>query len=354
MPKPSIFERIKLQMDGQKPFVLYSNFNQNDIKALFQTNAKSYKTSKFNESGFVFAPFDLKNQSTYIIPEPVSESLEFNLKSKSPSFLSFQNLKSNAEAHKNLIKKAIQSIKITALEKVVLARTAEIEYLNINLLDLFCSVVKAYPEAYTYFWFHPKTGTWMGASPESLLKIEGHKLESAALAGTQRFKDSIQVKWDVKNFEEQAMVTNYLKSTLNPHLEFVNTSKPKTIRAGKLLHLHTLLSGNLKATPKGFKELLNDVHPTPAVCGTPKEAAMAFINEHEPIDRSYYSGFLGEIKLHPNLKLQYANLVVNLRCMQLDRNTAKLYAGGGITEKSIPESEWEETEAKIQILKSVF
>ena len=354
MPKPSIFERIKLQMDGQKPFVLYSDFNQNSIKALFQNNAKSYQTSKFNESGFVFAPFDLKNQPTYIIPEPVSESLEFNLKSKSPSFLFSQNSKSNAEVHKNLIKKAIQSIKITALEKVVLARTAEIEYLNINILDLFCSVAKAYPEAYTYFWFHPKTGTWMGASPESLLKIEGHKLQSAALAGTQRFKDSTEVKWDVKNFEEQTIVTNYLKRTLNPHLEFVNTSKPKTIRAGKLLHLQTLISGNLKATPNGFKALLNDLHPTPAVCGTPKKAAMAFINEHEPIDRSYYSGFLGEIKLHSNLKLHYANLVVNLRCMQFDRNTAKLYAGGGITEKSIPDNEWEETEAKIQTLKSVF
>mgnify|MGYP001362958590 CR=1 FL=1 len=78
MPKSSISERIKLQMAGQKPFVLYSDFNQNLIKALFQTNAKSYQTSKFNESGFVFAPFDLKNQPTYIIPEPVSEFLEFN------------------------------------------------------------------------------------------------------------------------------------------------------------------------------------------------------------------------------------------------------------------------------------
>lgn len=354
MPKPSIFERIKLQMDGQKPFVLYSDFNQNVIKALFQTNSKSYQTSKFNESGFVFAPFDQKNQPTYIIPEPVSESLEFNLKSKSPSFLSSQNSKSNAEVHKNLIKKAIQFIRETTLEKVVLARTAEIEFLNINLLELFYSVVKAYPEAYTYFWFHPKTGTWMGASPESLLKIEEHKLQSTALAGTQKCNDSKVVEWDGKNFEEQAIVTNFLKKTLNTHLEVVYTSKPKTIRAGKLLHLQTLLSGTLKATPNGFKALLNDVHPTPAVCGTPKKAAMAFINEYEPIDRSYYSGFLGEIRHHSNPKLQYANLVVNLRCMQIDRNTAKLYAGGGITEKSNPDNEWEETEAKIQTLKSVF
>ena len=354
MPKSSISERIKLQMAGQKPFVLYSDFNQNLIKALFQTNAKSYQTSKFNESGFVFAPFDLKNQPTYIIPEPVSEFLEFNLKRKSPSFLSFQDLKSSAEVHKNLIKKAIQFIRETTLEKVVLARTAEIEFLNINVLELFYSVVKAYPEAYTYFWFHPKTGIWMGASPESLLKIEGQKLHSTALAGTQKCNDSKVVEWDEKNFEEQAIVTNFLKKTLNTHLEFVYTSKPKTIRAGKLLHLQTLLSGTLKATPNGFKALLNDVHPTPAVCGTPKKAAMAFINEYEPIDRGYYSGFLGEIRHHSNPKLQYANLVVNLRCMQIDRNTAKLYAGGGITEKSNPGNEWEETEAKIQTLKSVF
>ena len=354
MPKSSISERIKLQMAGQKPFVLYSNFNENTIKALLQTNAKSYKSSGFKEAGFVFAPFNLKKQPAYLIPESVSEALEFNLKSKSTSFSFSQNSKSNPKIHKNLIKKAIQFIRETTLEKVVLARTAEIEFLNINLLELFYSVVKAYPEAYTYFWFHPKTGIWMGASPESLLKIEGQKLHSTALAGTQKCNDSKVVEWDGKNFEEQAIVTNFLKKTLNTHLEVVYTSKPKTIRAGKLLHLQTLLSGTLKATPNGFKALLNDVHPTPAVCGTPKKAAMAFINEYEPIDRSYYSGFLGEIRHHSNPKLQYANLVVNLRCMQIDRNTAKLYAGGGITEKSNPDNEWEETEAKIQTLKSVF
>ena len=354
MPKSSISERIKLQMTGQRPFVLYSNFNNNTIEALLQTNAKSYQSSRFNEVGFVFAPFNLKKQPTYLIPESVSEVLEFNLKSKSTSFLYSQNSKSNPKVHKNLIKKAIQSIQKTTLEKVVLARTAEIEFLNINALELFYSIVKAYPEAYTYFWFHPKTGMWMGASPESLLKIQGQKLHSAALAGTQRLKNSTNVEWDSKNFEEQTIVTNYLKKTLNPHLEFLNTSAPKTIRAGKLLHLQTLLSGTLKATPNGFKALLNDVHPTPAVCGTPKKAAMAFINEYELIDRSYYSGFLGEIRHHSNPKLQYANLVVNLRCMQIDRNTAKLYAGGGITEKSNPDNEWEETEAKIQTLKSVF
>ena len=156
-PKPSIFERIKTQIDGRKPFVLYSEFNQNVIKALLQTDSNCYQTSRFNESGFVFAPFDLKNQPTYIIPESFSESLEFNLESKSASFLSSQNSKSNAEVHINLIKKAIKSIKETELEKVVLARIGEIQFLNINILDMFCSVAKAYPEAYTYFWFHPKT-----------------------------------------------------------------------------------------------------------------------------------------------------------------------------------------------------
>ncbi|MAR97939.1 MAG: isochorismate synthase [Formosa sp.] len=353
-PKPSIFERIKTQIHGRKPFVLYSEFNQNVIKALLQTDSNCYQTSRFNESGFVFAPFDLKNQPTYIIPKSFSESLEFNLESKSASFLSSQNSKSNAEVHINLIKKAIKSIKETELEKVVLARIGEIEFLNINILDMFCTVAKAYPEAYTYFWFHPKTGVWMGASPETLLNIEGHKLQSAAIAGTQIFKDSTEIKWDVKNFEEQTIVTNYLKKTLSKYLKCVNISKSKTIRAGKLLHLKTLLSGTLKSIPNGFKDLLHDVHPTPAVCGTPKKAAMAFIRDYEPIDRSYYSGFLGEIRYHSNPEFQYADLVVNLRCMQLYEKTARLYAGGGITNKSIPENEWEETEAKIQTLKFVF
>ena len=112
------------------------------------------------------------------------------------------------------------------------------------------------------------------------------------------------------------------------------------------------------------------MHPTPAVCGLPKEAAKAFILENENYNREFYTGFLGELNFEAQLKPRsgkrnienraYAitktstQLYVNLRCMQLDGNNASIYVGGGITESSDAESEWHETVSKSLVIKSIL
>lgn len=346
-------ERIAQQLKAQRPFVLYSDFNQTQFNAIFQNSSKAYQTSEFDKNGFVFAPFDL-SQPTYIIPDDISEHTTYNLPKFKDSFFSSQIQTTNAKAHKKLIKKAIQNIFETNLEKVVLARSCEIEFSILDPIGLFYSIANAYTEAYTYCWFHPSTGFWFGASPESLVKISGNKVQLVALAGTQRFKGQLEVNWDSKNTKEQSMVTDYLKSSLSKHLSSLSLSQPKTIRSANLLHLQTTLTGHLNKGKHSLRNLLWALHPTPAVCGTPKESAMAFIKDNETLDRQFYSGFLGTIKQNSSGALESANLVVNLRCMQLIGKKSLLYAGGGITNQSTAEMEWEETEAKIQTLKSIF
>ena len=346
-------ERIAQQLKAQRPFVLYSDFNKTQFKAIFQNSSKAYKTSGFDEDGFVFAPFNL-NQEAYIIPNNLSEQASYKLLQSKDSFFSSKIQTFNKKAHKELIKKAIHNIFETNLEKVVLARSCEIEFSILDPIGLFYNIAKAYPEAYTYCWFHPCTGFWLGASPESLVKISGNKVQLVALAGTQRFNNQSQVDWDAKNIKEQSMVTDYLKNNLSNHLSALSVSQPRTIRSADLLHLQTTITGQINKGKYVLRNLLWGLHPTPAVCGSPKENAMAFIKDNETLDREFYSGFLGTIKQDSFGDLESANLVVNLRCMQLMGKKALLYAGSGITSQSTPEMEWEETEAKMQTLKSIF
>ena len=98
-----------------------------------------------------------------------------------------------------------------------------------------------------------------------------------------------------------------------------------------------------------LKNLLNTLHPTPAVCGLPKEAAKFFILQNEKYDRTYYSGFLGEINDDFDTEL-----FVNLRCAKIEKNVAQIYVGGGITKESNPEKEWSETHLKTNTIKSIL
>ena len=91
------------------------------------------------------------------------------------------------------------------------------------------------------------------------------------------------------------------------------------------------------------------LHPTPAVCGLPKEEAYRFIIDTENYDRSYYSGIIGWLAPEGD-----TTLYVNLRCMRIDKDTATLYAGGGILPTSEAESEWEETQHKMDTMRNIL
>ena len=98
-----------------------------------------------------------------------------------------------------------------------------------------------------------------------------------------------------------------------------------------------------------LENLIKYLHPTPAVCGLPKETAKDFILQNENYTRSYYSGYLGELNVNENTQL-----FVNLRCMEVKDAKIALYVGGGITKASIPEKEFEETVAKAMVMKKVL
>ena len=294
------------------------------------------------------------------------EHLDFDVKFK-PNHL---DRIEPVDDHLKLVSTAIDTINTTDLEKVVLSRAFKFNLQSSNPIEIFKSLAQTYPSAFTYCWFHPQTGFWLGASPESLLKVEGKMVSTMALAGTQVFKSSDKVEWDSKNVEEHAFVTDYLLEVLSNYLDFIKTSGPNTLKAGELLHLQTLVTGRLKSTDHSLSQLLKAMHPTPAVGGTPRTKALEFIKSQEPYDREFYAGFFGELNIPSestfrNSKRNIENrayqtvrkstqLAVNLRCMQLKDNKAILYSGGGITKDSDPLIECKETEHKIQTIKKVL
>lgn len=186
----------------------------------------------------------------------------------------------------------------------------------------------------------------MGATPETLLSIKGKVFKTMALAGTQLFKGIEKVDWGEKEKEEQQIVTDFILNQLQGFP--VQITDPFTKKAGSLLHICTEISGELSSNDQ-LGNLIHKLHPTPAVCGLPKEKAKSFIIKSENYKRAFYTGFFGELNFNYT-----SDLYVNLRCLQIKGHSANLYVGGGITEDSNPINEWEETVSKSEVIKRVL
>lgn len=346
--------KVQNQLAQKLPFVLYCKPNSEEIIGLFQQNDTVYKVEDYTEKGFVFASFD--GNQTYIIPENQSEIMRFVWDKKEFSFPEKEVLvadESEKKEFENLVAKGIQGIKNQEFKKVVLSRKETVDLVDFDLETTFEKLVQLYPTTFVYCFFHPKLGTWLGATPEQLLKANDSVFETIALAGTQKANDSSAIIWKQKEKEEQQFVTDYIVNKLKNVASDVLVSEPYSIQAGSIWHIKTDISGvfNLGSS---LQQVVSLLHPTPAVCGLPKEDSKAFILENEKYDRTFYTGFLGELNSSLTNETQSSDLFVNLRCMQIVENKALLYMGCGITKDSIPEKEWEESSNKSVTMKKVL
>lgn len=346
--------KIQNQLKKRLPFVVYSKPNSEGITGFFQNNETLFKVNDFTEKGFVFASFD--GAKTYLIPESESELLHFSLDKKEIAFSGKELTKAGNVAKSDfttLVANGIQAIKNEQFQKVVLSRTEKVEVEDFDMVDAFKKLVLLYPSAFVYCFYHPKIGNWIGATPEQLLKVTENNFETISLAGTQKDTGSSEILWGEKEKEEQQFVTDYLVSRLKNVAKAVQFTKPYSIKAGSIWHIKTDVSCVLNSD-SSLKKVIQLLHPTPAVCGLPKEIAKDFILENEPYDRSFYTGFLGELNCSPTKESISSDLFVNLRCMQIKDSQAHLYIGCGITKDSDPEKEWEESVNKSMTMKKVL
>lgn len=374
MTSDFFFKRIQKQYDGKLPLVVYRKPNKDTIDVLLQNDATLFTTKSFEESGFVFSPFDDAEDTVLI---PLNRAEHIFIRDEADAFVkpeTFSEKEKNIDEdklkHTDLVKKGIQAIADGHLQKVVLSRQEITDINEQNPVSLFRKLLHAYESAFVYCWYHPKVGLWLGATPETLVKIEGNRFSMMALAGTQLYNGTLDVTWQDKEIKEQQFVTDFIIEQIKGTVENIKVSKTETVRAGHVLHLKTLIQGALNFKKVNLETLIRDLHPTPAVCGLPKNEAKAFILANESYNREFYTGFLGELnfdtKVAPRsgkrnienrayaITRKRTQLYVNLRCMQLLDNQGVIYIGGGITKTSNPESEWEETVSKSLVIKNVL
>ncbi|MDD6552551.1 MAG: chorismate-binding protein [Prevotellaceae bacterium] len=240
-------------------------------------------------------------------------------------------------------------------QKIVLARRSRVALApGTDAEALFFRACRLYPRLFIALVEMEDAGTWLMATPEVLLEGDGMEWHTMALAGTMRLEgEALKTEgefttWSAKNIQEQRYVATYITQCLEQFTDTFREEGPRTMRAADLVHLRSDFFFTL-SDDRHLGDVLNRLHPTPAVCGLPKAATQAFIlaNEHAP--RRYYSGFLGPLNPH-----EETHLFVSLRCMELHQDHADLYAGGGLITDSRLASEWQETENKLGTMRRVL
>ena len=339
----------------ENAFVTYRKPDSNTLVTWICEAPELKSRFDISEPGFVFSPFE-PDCDAVLFPSKVSSVIRTPIQPLSWSLagvvkdLDTTDLADARIRHIDLVRRTVDEIRSGKADKIVVSRKEEIRNIQLDPISVFMRLVSLYLQAYSYIWFHPEVGLWIGASPETLVEVEKSKFVTMSLAGTQRYNKNETVVWGKKELEEQRMVTDQIRKELGSMLDHVG--EPFTQQAGHLLHLRTNIRGRLQEDNL-LSDLISRLHPTAAICGLPREQALEFIQRNEGYSREYYSGFLGEVH-YP--VLGSAHLFVNLRCMRLfpDAKQAWVYVGGGITASSQPEKEWEETRAKSETMKRVF
>lgn len=346
----NIFQKAAQHFEQKLPFVVYAKPNSTQLIGFFQQNCNLYKVNDFSEKGFVFSNF-AGNQSI-LLPEEECEILQekYSLKIEIDQIANSEASIYGKENFELLVEKGIKAIDEGVFEKVVLSRKEILGIDSFNFLETFRKMLSKYPSAFRYCWFHPEVGMWMGATPEQLLKIEDSKFKTVALAGTQRWNSTVEAVWEEKEQKEQQFVTDFIVSNLKSEVNFLNQSDPYTFQAGTVVHLKTDIEGVFKSD-FDLKKVIAVLHPTPAVCGLPKEVSKQFILANEGYNRKFYAGFLGELN---RFQQGDVDLFVNLRCMEIEQNQIHLYIGCGITKDSNPEKEYFETANKAMTMKQIL
>jgi hypothetical protein len=309
-------------------------------------------------------PFDLANKCSLRVPEKIIRSagpLEPPLyyRRNVPLHAKVTMMNPTKEIHLQRVRAAIETIKNTRLDKVVLARSVGLKFETdsaIDPLEIAARLIQLSPEKNAFLAEIGEAADvqrWIvGSSPEVLIRKRGSKFFCYPLAGSAaRNADqdidqqiSMRLLQSQKNRDEHAFVVNHIASTLAPvctSLSYPRT--PELKKTAEMWHLATPISGELQP---GFSalELALRLHPTPAICGTPTEIAKDLILQVEA-DRSFYAGAVGWCDSAGD-----GEFMVAIRCAETDGFQARAWAGGGLVASSQPVEEVAETDAKLRTI----
>ena len=254
------------------------------------------------------------------------------------------------------VEAALRRIAAGSLEKVVLARARVLaQHTPYDPLASFLELRARYPECHRYLLRLEDGTAFLGASPERLVSLRGRALDADAVAGTARIeKDGEEAAArrlleSSKERNEHAIVAREIVAALRLRGARVEVEpSPSAFRLRHVLHLRSRIEG-IVPEGVGVLDLVRAIHPSPAVLGTPREAALEMIEEWEPRDRGWYAGPVGWMGGDGD-----GEFTLGLRSALLDGPRALLQAGAGIVTGSDPEREWHECEAKMRFVAEVL
>ena len=229
--------------------------------------------------------------------------------------------------------------------KVVISRVTVAESRR-DVVDVIDDYFTGMSDMFRYVYTSAETGVWFGATPELFAAVDAEHLtlKTMSLAGTRR--RSVSGRWDKKNREEHDLVTRFITDTLADGCRSIHVSPERQVKFGSIVHLCNDITA-LLSSEADVQAILSRLHPTPAVAGYPRRAAMDVIKAVERHARLYYAG-----TVTPVISGGPQRTYVNLRCAMArptDSGTYRynLFSGGGITADSDAEQEWAEAEAKV-------
>jgi len=255
-----------------------------------------------------------------------------------------------------LINKSKNEINENKIQKVVLARMSKVETVSTPSMKQVIEKLNNKNINTITFGFSPKNGTYFcGATPELLFQKNGNLIQTHALAGTKKRDDSIvldkineeELLNSKKERKEHDHVVNYISKILERLCTSSTFSNAKVLKLATMQHLSTEFKGTLKEDIN-VADIINLLHPTPAVCGIPKDDTFKFISDFEPLTRGLYAGPVGWISANS------AKFAVAIRSALINNNFIYIFAGAGIIAESVPEEEWNETEIKLNNFERLF
>jgi len=363
----SVLKAIQVCLDKKLNFAAYRLPEKSGITLIIQHDPEMHQLKNsvlsFPEKGFLISPFSRDTgDPVYLIrpdlvlhdpisPDQMDKILSLPNLAVHPAGKPFPD-ETRKEHYIQQIEKIIARIKAAEFEKVMLSRVKAVmgRYSN-RLAHIFSSLCRAYNHAFVYL-FCVKGNCWTGATPEPFICSNNGELCTVSLAGTRPCDPENMVigNWNRKELLEQEYVTRHIEQVLLAFsIRDYKKNGPYIARAGNLSHLRTDFTFSSSSAGSLLPSLINALHPTPAVCGMASGKAMDYIRQTEKHSREYYTGFLGPIGIDDLMQLY-----VNLRCMKILDDRCVLYIGGGITQDSVPEDEWKETEIKADTLLSVL
>lgn len=249
-----------------------------------------------------------------------------------------------------LVEQAARATTGPDLAKVVLARQVTVTTDRpLDRSEVLARLRTAYPGCHLV-----SVDGLVAASPELLVSVAGDVVRSHPMAGTaprggdpaadQRLAASLLAS--AKDRHEHQVTIDMVHDTLLPWCSYVDyEAEPSVVAVANVQHLATLVEGRLSRPQPSVLELVAALHPTPAVAGHPRDAAIRWIAEHEQLDRRRYAGTCGWVDAAGN-----GTWAVTVRCAEIDGTCARLWAGGGIVADSDPATELAETQAKLQAM----